>query len=245
MQTEVIVISGAAGALGTEILKVYLEKGHDVVGVDNKPLPPALRKYDSNLTWVEADISVPKEIDAAIQEIQKLGTARLLINAVGMIHNEPVVRFEAGKLQTHDVVSWNAVLTANLTAPFLFASAIASLMVRCGQGCIINFSSVSAKGISGQSAYSAAKAGIEAITHTMSKELGPMGVRVNAIAPGFIDVLTTRGALSESRLDQIITKTSINRLGDVGELVKAVLFLHDNEFANGTILKLDGGFHGS
>ena len=72
-----------------------------------------------------------------------------------------------------------------------------------------------------------------------------MGVRVNAIAPGFIDVLTTRDALSDSRLDQIITETSINRLGDVGELVKAVLFLHDNEFANGTILKLDGGFHGS
>ena len=133
------------------------------------------------------------------------------------------------------------VWRANLTAPFVVATQVASRMVRRGGGSIVNFSSIAAEGNAGQAAYGAAKAGIEGLTRTMAIELGPLGVRVNAIALGFIDVATTRNAVPADRLQTYVQKTSLGRLGHVEDVVHAIEFLASNTFANGTIVKLDGG----
>src|SRR5262249_34514406 len=137
----------------------------------------------------------------------------LLLNAVGQIWNEPLLAFRGTKLTTHSLETWRKVSDANLTAPFVVATQVAARMVRHGGGCIINFSSIASEGNAGQAAYSAAKAGIEGLTRTMAIELGPLGVRVNALALGFIDVATTRGAVADSRLLEYTERTPLGRLG--------------------------------
>jgi len=114
-------------------------------------------------------------------------------------------------------------------------------MARSGGGSIINFSSIAARGNAGQVAYSAAKAGIEGMTRALAQELGPLGVRVNAIAPGFIDVASTRAALKPEVLDQYAKRTPVKRMGTVDEIVAAVESLHGNGFLNGVVLEIDGG----
>ncbi len=112
--------------------------------------------------------------------------------------------------------SWRDVIDANLTAPFVVATQVAARMARRGGGSIVNFSSIASEGNAGQAAYSAAKAGIEGLTRTMAIELGPLGVRVNALALGFIDVATTREAVADERLQTYAQKTPLGRLGQVG-----------------------------
>ena len=137
--------------------------------------------------------------------------------------------------------SWRGVIDANLTAPFVAATQVAARMVRRGGGSIVNFSSIASEGNAGQAAYGAAKAGIEGLTRTMAIELGPLGVRVNALALGFIDVPTTRNAVPDERLRAYVQKTSMGRLGRVEDVINAIEFLAANTFTNGTIMKLDGG----
>lgn len=114
-------------------------------------------------------------------------------------------------------------------------------MAKHGGGCIINFSSIASGGNPGQVAYSAAKAGIEGLTRAMASELGPFGVRVNALALGFIDVPTTRHAVAEKRLLQYYEKTPLGRLGSLDDVIGAVEFLASNTFVNGAIIPVDGG----
>jgi 3-oxoacyl-[acyl-carrier protein] reductase len=158
-----------------------------------------------------------------------------------LIWNEPTLALRGAKLAPHSLESWRTVIDANLTAPFVVATQVAARMARRGGGSIVNFSSIASEGNAGQAAYSAAKAGIEGLTRTMAIELGPLGIRVNALALGFIDVSTTRDAVAEDQLRSYAQKTSIGRLGSVQEVINAIEFLSANAFANGTIVKLDGG----
>jgi 3-oxoacyl-[acyl-carrier protein] reductase len=114
-------------------------------------------------------------------------------------------------------------------------------MARRGGGCIVNFSSIASKGNAGQAAYSAAKAGIEGLTQTMAVELGPLGIRVNALALGFIDVATTRQAVADNRIQQYSKQTPLGRLGRLDDVINAVEFVASNTFVNGAIVQVDGG----
>jgi 3-oxoacyl-[acyl-carrier protein] reductase len=177
-----------------------------------------------------------------IGETIKFGNGiSLLINAVGLIWNEPILAMRGGKLAEHAVDSWRSVIDANLTAAFIVAKQIAAHMAKHSGGCIVNFSSIASGGNPGQIAYSAAKAGIEGLTRAMASELGPLGVRVNALALGFIDVPTTRSAVAEKRLLQYSEKTPLGRLGSLDDVISAVEFLASNTFVNGAIIPVDGG----
>jgi 3-oxoacyl-[acyl-carrier protein] reductase len=144
--------------------------------------------------------------------------------------------------QPHGIDTWRQVIDANLTAPFVVASTVALRMARSGGGAVINFSSIAARGNIGQAAYSAAKAGIEGLTRSMAAELGPLGIRVNAIAPGFIDVPSTRAAVTDDQLASIADRTPARRLGSVEDVLAAVDFLAHSPFVTGIVLDLNGGF---
>ena len=109
------------------------------------------------------------------------------------------------------------------------------------KGVIINISSICACGNEGQTAYSAAKAGVNAMTVTWSKELGRWGIRTNAVAPGFIGTDSTRDALNEVVLKHIQSNTPLRRLGQAEEVAQAVITLIKNDFINGIVLDVNGG----
>jgi 3-oxoacyl-[acyl-carrier protein] reductase len=234
-----VVVSGAGGVLGRTLASHFVERGARVLGLD--------RTFDASgsipgVTARTVDLLIEADVRQALTEaIPPSASIALLINAVGLIWNEPILTLRGAKFATHSLESWRSAIDANLTAPFVVATQVASRMVRRGGGSIVNFSSIAAEGNAGQAAYGAAKAGVEGLTRTMAIELGPLGVRVNAIALGFIDVATTRNAVAAERLQAYVQKTSIGRLGRVEDVVHAIEFLASNTFANGTIVKLDGG----
>jgi 3-oxoacyl-[acyl-carrier protein] reductase len=115
-------------------------------------------------------------------------------------------------------------------------------MVASGKrGVVINISSVCARGNPGQAAYSAAKAGMNAMTAALAKELGPMGIRFVAIAPGYFDTASTREHVPPAKLKEIRNAVPLKRLGKLEELSSAVRFVLANEYVNGKVLELDGG----
>ena len=118
---------------------------------------------------------------------------------------------------------------------------VEQMVMHRSKGVIVNISSISACGNEGQTAYSAAKAGVNAMTVTWSKELGPMGIRCNAISPGFIDTDSTHNALKEKIIAHIHSNTPLRRLGQVEEVSQAVASVIANDFINGVILNVDGG----
>lgn len=234
-----VVISGAGGALGSMLGSHFASQGRRVLGLDRTfgTAAPVL-----GMTTRTVDLLADADVNEALREVIPPGDAiALLINAVGQIWNEPILSFQGAKLATHSLATWRSVIDANLTAPFVVATQIATRMMRRGGGSIVNFSSIVSDGNAGQAAYAAAKAGIEGLTRAMAIELGPLGVRVNALALGFIDAPTTRSAVGEERLKSYVQKTPLGRLGEVEDVINAIEFLATNGFANGTIVKLDGG----
>lgn len=234
-----VVVSGAGGALGSALASHFASQGRRVLGLDRtfEAAAPA-----PGVTARTVDLLIEADVRQALADmIPANESIALLVNAVGLIWNEPVLALRGAKFVTHNLESWRRVTDANLTAPFVVATQVAARMVRRGGGSIVNFSSIASRGNAGQAAYGAAKAGIEGLTRTMAIELGPLGVRVNAVALGFIDVATTRTAVADERLQAYAQNTPLGRLGQVEDVIGAVEFLAANRFANGTIVKLDGG----
>lgn len=234
-----VVISGAGGALGRALALHFASQGRRVLGLD---LTFEAAPQAPSVTARTVDLLIEENVRQALADtIPSNEGIALLVNAVGLIWNEPVLALRGAKFITHSLETWRKVTDANLTAPFIVATQVAARMVRRGGGSIINFSSIASEGNIGQAAYGAAKAGIEGLTRTMAIELGPLGVRVNAIALGFIDVTTTRAAVADERLQAHVQNTPLGRLGRVEDVIGAVEFLAANMFANGTIVKVDGG----
>ena len=235
-----VVVSGAGGTLGSALAAHYAGQGQRVLALDRRF--DTAKAVPKGITSRTVDLLLEADVRQAI--VESLGAGEgisLLINAVGQIWSEPLLAFRGTKLATHSLAAWRSVTDANLTAPFVVATQVAARMVRHGGGCIVNFSSIASEGNAGQAAYSAAKAGIEGLTRTMAIELGPLRVRVNALALGFIDVATTRAAVAERRLQRYTEKTPLGRLGRLEDVIGAVEFLASNDFINGAIVKVDGG----
>jgi 3-oxoacyl-[acyl-carrier protein] reductase len=109
------------------------------------------------------------------------------------------------------------------------------------KGVVVNISSVSASGNPGQSAYSAAKAGVNALTATWAKELSAMGIRFVAVAPGFTETESTKEVMSDAVLQEMIKKVPLRRLGKPQEIARGVVSVIENDFFNGKVIELDGG----
>jgi 3-oxoacyl-[acyl-carrier protein] reductase len=189
------------------------------------------------------DVTQPDAVKSAVAEIvAEHGGIDVLVNNAGVISSEPFANIMNPAAMMHDYDRFRQAVAVNMDSVFIVTSAVVEHMItRRAKGVIVNISSISACGNAGQTAYSAAKAGVNAMTITWSKELGRWGIRCNAIAPGFIGTESTHEALREETLKHIKANTPMRRLGEAHEVALAVAAVVENDFINGAILNVNGG----
>jgi len=236
-------VTGVSGSFGNEIAKHLVSKGYRVLGLDIRQNEDAVLAQSDRFDFKQCDLTRYDELERAIDEFSKsFGPFDVVVNNAGVLYSEPLISFKNGKLVRHSVEKWDEIIRICLSAPFYVIACTAKYMVeRRKKAVIINISSISANGNIGQAAYSAAKAGLNGLTKALSKELGPIGIRVVAIAPGFFDTKSTRSVLSEDQLSDIRKRVPVKQLGDTESILKAIDFVIANGYFNGKILELDGG----
>jgi 3-oxoacyl-[acyl-carrier protein] reductase len=240
---QTILVTGAAGSIGSYIAAELAKFPCKVIGIDlNAEKLEALTKVNPSIKTFVCDLTNEQIVTEVMAEIFNTYKVSVLINLAGYIHSEPLVNLLKKEQGHHSFQSWNQTIQANLSGSFYISTLVAEHMVRGRiKGLIINTSSIAAGGNAGQSAYAAAKAGIEALTKVWAKELGMFKIRCNCIAPGFIDTPSTQQSLSETTIDKVKKMTPAGRLGTPAEFFSAVMFMMENDFFNGKILSLDGG----
>ena len=237
----IALVTGGAQGLGFAIATHLSNLGATVVIADRDA--PALASLPNSLQAQYLDVTQPAQVLAAVSAIvEQHGRIDILVNNAGVIFSEPFVNIMNPAGMMHDYASFQDSIAVNMNSVFIVTSAVVEQMVQLRtQGVIVNISSISAGGNEGQIAYSAAKAGVNAMTVTLSKELGRWGIRCNAVAPGFIGIESTQKALSESSLKHIKANTPLRRLGDASDVAQAVASVIDNNFMTGVILNVNGG----
>ena len=191
---------------------------------------------DIDGTTFQGDVSDSAEAQALVERVEAdLGDVDVLVNNAGVTRDTLIAR-----MTDED---WQVVLDTNLRGAFNTCRAVARKMLRRRSGAIVNLTSVvGLHGNPGQANYAASKAGIIGLTKALARELGSRGVRVNAVAPGYIDTRLTQVLPDEAR-NAILANTPLGRLGDPEDVAGAVRFLcsDDASFVTGEVLLVDGG----
>lgn len=240
-----ILITGGARGLGRALVEGLLQDGAEV-GVfekDSAACEGLVQDFSGKVKAWECDVSDAAQVEKTVSLARDSGfEADVLINNAGIIHSEPLVNLGKKEDRIHSRENWRRVLSADLDSVFFVTSCVVDGMLqrRC-KGVVISISSISANGNAGQSAYSAAKAGVNALTKTWAKELGAFGIRFAAIAPGFIDTPSTRSALSENTLARLQQQISLRKLGNPAAIHLAARGIIENDYITGTVLEVDGG----
>jgi 3-oxoacyl-[acyl-carrier protein] reductase len=242
LKNKIAIISGGARGLGKMISEMLLENNVKIVILDINQEAMDEIEDSENIFKIVCDLTKEGDVAMAIQQtLLKFHKIDILINNAGILYSEPLVNL-VKKQKRHSIEAWKKVLDINLTAPFVLASYVAEQMVMARtKGVIVNISSISAKGNVGQTAYSAAKAGLESMTMVWAKELGSFGIRAVAVAPGFMATTSTQSAVSQEILEHVKKETPINKLGRAEDVAHAVKFAIENEYLNGKTINIDGG----
>lgn len=240
----ITVVTGGASGLGRSIAACLVRAGARVVVFDRDAEALADVARDLNLAVARnVDLTDAEAVDAAVARLfDELGAVQVLVNNAGIIRNAPLVDVTRRTTREQRLDTWNEVIAVNLGSVFSVSMSVAERMIRARvKGVIVNISSISAAGNVGQGAYAAAKAGVNALTATWARELGPLGVRTVAVAPGFVDTPSTRAALSEARLGELVDRIPVRRLAAADEVASTVEHAIRNDYLNGVVIPVDGG----
>lgn len=237
---RVAVVAGAAGAIGAAISDRLREAGARVFGIDRPGRVAAGAGRPGAAAAppdaVECDLTVDAEVQAAIAHVvHEAGGVDIVVHAAGITRDARV-----WKLAPAD---WDAVIAANLTSAFSLVRAVVPVMRRTGGGAIVLISSINGeRGKIGQTAYAASKAGMNALARTSARELGGFGIRVNVVAPGWIDTPMTTGLPAEIR-ERAVEESPLRRVGRPDDVARAVVFLASElgHHVTGQVLRVDGG----
>lgn len=236
---KVVLITGGAQGIGKETARQFLQQGATVVIGDYDELAGrnALEELKSDhVTFCKVDITDSSQIEEMVQStVSKHGRIDVLINNAGITHD--------GFLTKMKETDWEKVIAVNLSGVFKCTKAVAPIMLNQGSGVILNASSVvGIYGNIGQTNYAATKAGVIGLTKSWAKEFGPKGIRVNAVAPGFIETGMT-AAVPDKVLNLMKDKTPLKKLGKPIDIASAYLFLASEQasYINGAVLSVDGG----
>jgi len=231
---RVALITGGARGIGAETARVFREAGATVVTWD------VVDGADQRV-----DVTDAGAVEAAVAAtVAKLGGIDILVNNAGILRDGQLVKMKDGEVVDRmEEAQFDAVISVNLKGVFLCGQAVAPVMIKKGRGRILNASSVvGLYGNFGQSNYVATKAGVIGLTKVWARELGPKGITVNAVAPGFIATEMVK-QMPERILKSMVERTPVRRMGQPRDVANAYLFLASDEasFINGAVLSVDGG----
>ncbi|TGJ99459.1 SDR family oxidoreductase [Leptospira semungkisensis] len=234
-----VLITGGNSGIGLVTAKLLVQEGAKVAitGRDQKTLDSAQKELGENAIAIKADVLNSEERKNAMQLIQeKFGELDAVFANAGIIKQSP--------LGTTTEEDFNQVLQTNITGAFFTVQAALPLLKQ-GSSVILNGSVMSVLGLGGSSAYSASKAGVRAMTRVLASELGPKGIRVNAVIPGATKtpIWGEETPATQARLQAISRSIPMARIGEPEEIAKAVLFLasDDSSYMQGTEIVVDGG----
>lgn len=240
-RNKIALITGGASGIGLAIARKFVE--HDIfcilVGRDDRKLNDACCNLGELANCFRFDVTSLGEIPDMVERIEKkYGRIDILVNNAGIHLKKPM----------HEVSDeeYQKVILTNQVAVFSLSREVSKVMIKSGKGSIINISSMASQyGIPQVIAYTAAKSAVEGMTRAMAVELSPHGIRVNCIAPGFIETeMSSRALVNDpERTAKILGRTPLGRLGSTEEVAEAALFFASDgaSYVTGTVLRVDGG----
>ena len=228
MENRVVLVTGAASGIGREVAERFAREGARVTGFDR-----------TGEVTIQGDVRSPADVERAVEQVVAAeGRLDVLVCSAG-------VR-EIGDVYTMATDEWDNVIAVNLSGTFYCCQAAARRMRESGGGAIVNISSVGGLiGLARRPAYTAAKHGVVGLTKSLARDLGPAGIRVNAICPGLIRTPMTEQYFAEDEFDEgLRTVIPQGRAGIAGDVADAALYLASDQsaYVNGIGLTVDGGW---
>jgi 3-oxoacyl-[acyl-carrier protein] reductase len=234
LQDKICIVTGAAQGIGAATVAKFAAEGATVVACDLR-LKEGQAIPGASLC-VAVDVTDRSQVDAMVATVKnRWGRIDVLVNNAGITKD--------ARLQKMTLEQFDAVIDVNLRGVFHCSQAVVDTLVEQGSGVILNASSVvGIYGNFGQTNYAATKFGVIGFTKTWSRELGPKGIRVNAVAPGFVQtpILST---IPDKVLDQMRAQVPLRRLGQPQEIANVYAFLASDEasYINGAVIEVSGG----
>ena len=241
-ERRVVLVTGGSRGIGKETAKVYAENGYDVAinYVSDKTDVEGIKKEFQDMgvkcLMVKADVSNEEDVNNMVEKvISEFGKIDVLVNNAGITKDTLLMRMSKD--------DFDKVIDINLKGTFLVTKAVTKYMMKKRNGSIINLASVvGVVGNSGQSNYSASKAGIIGFTKSVAKELASRNIRANAVAPGFIETDMTN-VLKDDVKENIGNQIPLKRMGTAKEVAEVIYFLgtEKSSYITGQVINIDGG----
>ena len=236
LENKIAVITGGGRGIGKATAQLFTNEGATVVIAEFDEVSGQSTANELGAHFIKTDISNEESVNALFNFVSsKFGQLDILVNNAGILADSTLKKL--------DPDSFDAVINVNLRGVYLCGRAAADIMIEQGSGVILNASSVVAHhGNFGQTNYVASKAGVIGITKVWARELGKDGIRVNAVAPGFIQTNMTAG-MPEKVVDMMGEKVPLKRWGQPEDVANAYTFLASDEasYITGAVLNVDGG----
>lgn len=241
MEKKIIIVTGTSRGIGKEIAKTLAKEGHTVIANYNKSekeaqkLKEELKKENKEIEIYKADISKEEEIKKMVEyTIKKYKKIDILINNAGI-----------DKIQLSTEVTkkdWDEIINTNLYGTFYITQQVTKNMIQNKKGKVINISSIWGQiGASMEVVYSISKAGVDGLTKALAKELGPSGIQVNSIAPGFIQT-EMNAEYNKKELEEIKYEIPLQKLGECEDIARCIKWLIEDKYVTGQIIAINGGW---
>ncbi len=252
---NVIAITGAAQGLGLQTALHLAAKGAQLALIDLDPVKlaqaveacreaaEAEAEADAGIRFYVTNVADEAQVEASFgQIVADFGALHGLVNNAGITRDGLLIKAKEGVVEKRmSLQQWQSVMDVNLTGVFLCGREAATKMIETGsEGVIINIASISKAGNMGQTNYSAAKAGVEAMSVTWAKELARYGIRSAAVAPGFMETEMVASMKAEA-LEMMTKQIPLKRLGKPEHIAQTIAFILENDYISGRTIEVDAG----